>query len=83
MGGGYIAFFTFFDIPKVAIVISAINLMEKKILTNKTYYDVACDIRTIVFRNYLHFNEKEVSPIETYGKYFPAIVKDPKKYIQP
>lgn len=56
--------------------------MEKGLIKNKTYHDVADDIKTIVYKNYIHFNEKEVKSIATYGKFFPEMVKDPSKYIQ-
>jgi hypothetical protein len=39
------------------------------------------DLRTMVYKNYVHYNEKEVFPIATYGKYFAEIIKNPKKYI--
>lgn len=81
--GAYWAFFTYFDIPKVALVLSAVNLKEKGLIPKKSYYDIACDVRTIVFQNYIHFNDKEVKPISTYGLFFPAILKNPLKYIQP
>lgn len=71
--GAYWAFITFFDTPKIAIVLSAIELMEQGILKNKTYFDLADDIKTIVYSNYIHFNEKEVKRIGTYGKFFPEM----------
>lgn len=79
--GAYWSFITFFDTPKVALVLSAVDLIQKGIL-KKTYYDVCEDIKTIVFQNYLHFNDKEVKKIGNYGKFFPEIVKNPLKYIQ-
>ncbi len=73
---------TFFDTPKVAIVLKAIDLIEQGKIHGKTYFDIAMDLRTMVYKNYVHYNEKEVFPIATYGKYFAEIVKNPKKYIQ-
>lgn len=43
--GAYWAFITFFDVPKVAIVLSAIDLIDKGLLKNKSYHDIAEDIR--------------------------------------
>ena len=81
--GGYWVFLTFFDTPKVALVLSAINLKERGLLNHKTYYDIACDIRTLVYQNYIHYNDKEVKSIANYGRYFPEVLKNPEKYIQP
>ena len=69
--GAYWAFITFFDTPKIAVVLSAIDLIDKGLVTNKTYHDIADDIRTIVYQNYVHFNDKEVKKIGNYGKFFP------------
>jgi hypothetical protein len=74
---------TFFDTPKVALVLSAVDLKEKGLLDDKTYYDIACDIRTIVYQNYIHYNDKEVKSIQDYGKFFPEVLRNPEKYIQP
>jgi hypothetical protein len=72
---------TYFDTPKIAVVLRAIDLIDKGVVKGKTYYDVAMDLRTMVYRNYVHYNDKEVFPIATYGKYFIEIINDPKKYI--
>lgn len=40
------------------------------------------DLRTMVYKNYVHYNDKEVFPISTYGRYFKEIVDNPSKYIQ-
>jgi hypothetical protein len=73
---------TYFDTPKVAVVLRSIDLMEKGLLKGKTYFDIAMDLRTMVYRNYVHYNDKEVHPIASYGKYFIEVMNDPKKYIQ-
>jgi HAD superfamily 5'-nucleotidase-like hydrolase len=80
--GAYWVFMTYFDTPKIAVVLRAIDLIDKGVMKGKTYYDVAMDLRTMVYRNYVHYNDKEVFPIATYGKYFIEIINDPKKYIQ-
>jgi hypothetical protein len=72
---------TYFDTPKIAVVLRAIDLIDKGLIPGKTYYDVAMDLRTMVYRHYVHYNEKEVHPIAAYGKYFIEIINDPKKYI--
>ena len=72
---------SFFDCPKISIILRAIELKEKGLLPTKSYYDIALDIRALIYRNYVHFNEKEVKDIRTYGRYFPEIVKNPNKYI--
>lgn len=80
--GAYWVFMTYFDTPKVAVVIRAIDLIEKGVIKNKTYYDVAMDLRTMVYKHYVHYNEKDVFPIASYGSYFSEIVENPSKYIQ-
>jgi len=65
----------------VVLYLAAVNLKERGMLANKSYYDIACDIRTIVYRNYIHFNDKEVKSIKTYGKFFPEVVENPHRYI--
>jgi len=51
--------------------------MDKGLIKNKTYHDLAEDLKTIVYKNYVHFNEKEVKSIATYGKFFPKMVENP------
>ncbi|CDW90182.1 UNKNOWN [Stylonychia lemnae] len=80
--GSYWVCITFFDTPKVALVLSAIEMMDQGLLKGKTYFDVAEDIRTIIYNNYIHFSEKEVKKIGSYGRFFPTIVENPAKYIQ-
>lgn len=74
-------FMTFFDTPKVAVVLRAIDLIDKGIIKGKSYFDIAMDLRTMVYRHYVHYNDKEVHPIGTYGKYFIEIMNHPMKYI--
>lgn len=75
-------FLTYFDTPKVAVVIKAIDLIDRGMLPGKTYFDVALDLRTMVYKHYVHYNEKEVFPISTFGAYFKEVVNNPSKYIQ-
>ena len=79
--GAYWGLMTFFDTAKAALIMSAIDLIDRGILKNKSYHDIAGDLRTVVYRNYVHYTDKEVKPIATYGKFFPPVVKDPSKYI--
>jgi len=51
-------------------------------LKGKTYYDVAEDVRKLIYSNYVHFSEKEVKRIGSYGRFFPKVVENPSKYIQ-
>ena len=80
--GAYWVFLTYFDTPKVAVVLRAIDLIERGVIKGKTYFDVAADLRTMVYRHYVHYNEREVFPIASYGKYFSEIVARPERYIQ-
>jgi hypothetical protein len=77
----YWVFMTYFDTPKVAVVLKAIDLIDRGLAKNKTYWDVAMDIRTMIFKNYVHYNDKEVVPIGSFGKYFIEILNNPSKYI--
>lgn len=79
--GAYWVFMTYFDTPKVAVVLRAIDLIDRGIV-KKSYFDVATDIRTMIYKNYVHYNEKEVFPIASFGKYFVEILNNPAKYIQ-
>jgi hypothetical protein len=36
----------------------------------------------MVYNHYVHYNDKEVFPIASFGKYFCEIVKEPGRYIQ-
>jgi 5' nucleotidase family len=78
--GAYWVFLTYFDTPKVAVVLKAVDLIEKG-LTTKTYFDIATDMRTMVYKHYVHYTEKEVFPISTFGKYFCEVVKNPARFI--
>ena len=80
--GAYWVFLTYFDTPKVAVVLRAIDLIEKGMMPGKSYFDIAMDIRTMVYKHYVHYNEREVFPIASFGKYFCEVVKNPAKYIQ-
>lgn len=71
---------TYFDTPKVAVVLKAIELVNSG-KTSKTYFDIAVDLRTMVYRHYVHYTEKEVHPIATFGKYFCEVIKDPSRFI--
>ena len=79
--GAYWVFMTYFDTPKVAVVLKAIDLIDRGLAKGKTYWDVAMDIRTMIYKNYVHYTDKEVMPIASFGKYFVEIVKNPSKYI--
>jgi hypothetical protein len=37
----------------------------------------------MTMKEYVHYSAEEVFSIKTYGSYFPAVVKDPSKYIIP
>ncbi len=80
--GAYWVFLTYFDTPKVAVVLRAVDLMERGLLPGKNYFDIALDLRTMVYNHYVHYNDKEVFPIASFGKYFCEIVKEPGRYIQ-
>lgn len=80
--GAYWVFLTYFDTPKVAVVLKAVELIERGLMPGKSYFDIASDMRSMVYKHYVHFNEREVYPIAEYGKYFCEVVKDPKRYIQ-
>ena len=56
--------------------------MERGKLPGKSYYDLAMDLRSMVYSNYVHFNDKEVKKIANYGRYFPDVVANTSKYIQ-
>ena len=60
----------------------AIDLINRGLVPGKSYFDIAMDIRTMIYRNYVHLTEKEVFPIATYGKYFKECIANPTKYIQ-
>lgn len=79
--GAYWVFLTYFDTPKVAVVLKAIELMERGLVSGKSYFDVAMDIRTIIYKSYVHYTDKVVYPIATYGSYFREILREPAKYI--
>lgn len=79
--GAYWGLMTYFDTAKAVLIMSAIDLIDKGVLKSKSYRDIADDLRTVVYRNYVHYTDKEVKPIATYGKFFPPIVKEPHKYI--
>lgn len=80
--GAYWVFLTYFDTPKVAVVLKAVDLIDRGLMPGKSYFDIAMDIRTMVYKHYVHYNEKEVFPIASFGGYFCEIIKNPKKYIQ-
>lgn len=80
--GAYWVFLTFFDTPKVAVVLKAVELIDKGLVPGKTYFDIAVDMRTMVYKHYVHYNEHQVFPIASFGSYFCEVVKNPSKYIQ-
>jgi len=81
-GRGHWSFITFFDCPKVGVVAKCMALKAKG-LVKKSNYDIAKDLRDIIFKEYVHYNEDKVHGIGDYGHFFPAILKDPTKFIQP
>lgn len=79
--GAYWTFLSYFDTPKVAIVLSCIEMIDRGLLKNRSYHEIAEDLKTVIYKNYIHFNEKEVKSIANFGKFFPKMVKEPSKYI--
>ena len=79
--GAYWVFLTYFDTPKVAVVLRAVELIVTGKAHGKTYFDISADLRSMVYKHYVHYTEKEVYPIATYGKYFCEVVKDPTRFI--
>lgn len=79
----YTVFLTYFDSPKVAIALKAVELIESGKL-QKTYKEVASDLTVLANKTYSHYNaDGDVLKIGTHGKFFPAIQKEPLKFIQP
>ena len=58
------------------------ELKEKGLLPHKSYVDIANDLRKMIYKNYLHYDEKEVFKIGNYGCFFPEMISDPHKYIE-
>ena len=50
---------------------------------NKSYVNLIQDVFKCINRQFRHFNNDKVFQCLSYGTYFPAIFKDPKKYIMP
>ena len=63
------------------MVLKAIELIDSGKVQNKTYFDIAMDLRSVVYSNYVHYNESKVHPIGTYGRYFKEVIANPIKYI--
>jgi hypothetical protein len=80
--GAYWVFITFFDTPKAAFVSKALELKDKGLIPFKSYYDIAMDLRSVVINNFVHFDDKVVHRIGSYGRFFPELCKDPSKFVQ-
>ena len=56
--------------------------MRKGLIPKETYNQLAYDLSAIDTQEFTNFNDDQVFPIEEYGKYFPALVKNPKLFVQ-
>lgn len=78
---GHAGFHTYFDCPVVVLAAKMLEL-KKWGKISKTSQELFEDIRTCVLKNYVHFDKDKVYRIGEYGHFFPAICKEPAKYIQ-
>jgi hypothetical protein len=74
---------TFFENCKVASCQMGVEMILQK-KTDKTYTDLMHSIMRIINRNYMHIlPDGTVQKASTYGDYFPAVFKDPTRFIIP
>ena len=78
---GYTGFLTFFDWPVICTLCKMLELKKQGKIT-KSPYEMFDDIKTMIIKNYVHYDDKVVHKIADYGYFFPEIWKDPGKYIQ-
>ena len=73
---------TYFEACKCAPVMMGVEMiLQKKV--DKSYAELANCIKRIIMRHYVHIFEGEVMPAITFGNFFPAIFKEPTKFIIP
>lgn len=73
---------TYFDSCKAPQILMGVEMINAGKI-DKTYQDLATDILKTVDRQFFHWTADKMLPAKTYGTYFPALFKNPEKYIQP
>ena len=58
------------------------KLISEGVIKDKTNYDFHLDMREMILRQYAHYTEEKVYPASQYGDFFPAVCKDPSRFIQ-
>lgn len=73
---------TYFDCCKVPVIAKGIDMLEEGKIKNMTNLEFANTIMSSVLKQYAHYTDDEVFKINDYGKFFPAVVRDPHTYFQ-
>ena len=74
---------TNFESCKVPAIAHGIDLLEQGVIRNKTNMQFAKDIMKSVTNQYVHFNAETCHPIASYGSFYPQLLADPARYIEP
>ena len=79
--GKYICFICYFDCYKIPMITQAVHIKEMGLIPDKSYLEIVQDLKKGLIKTYNHFRGDEVISAREFGKYYPAIIKDPSKYI--
>ena len=79
-GPNYWTLTTHFDACKAPQILMGIELINAG-KVDKTYQDLAADLRKTIDRQFLHWTDSKILPAKTYGTYFPPLFNEPENYI--
>ena len=66
---------------RVAVIIYLTELKNRGVI-KKSFQELAFDLIELSYKHMNNFTENNVEPIKNYGRLYPPVCKDPKKFIQ-
>ena len=74
---------TYFDSVKLVAVAQCIDFQQRGLLGSRSNLDLANDLNSCILSQYAHYTADEVHRIGNYGIYFPTVLAEPTRYIEP
>ena len=79
-GPSFYTLSTYFAAARAAQIVMGVEMINQGKI-EKTYAELFKDICKTVKHHFKHFTETEVQSCKDFGTYFPALAKEPEKYI--
>ena len=72
---------TYFDAARIPLICHIVHLMHADIVKGKSFIDFAFDLQNVIVSQLDLEVGGKVFPLASHGKMFPAILKNPEKYV--